>query len=1342
MNKMTQRKTANRALMVLLMLLVTFGLPLHPSVVNAFDAPPKDQGHTGPGAGSGDPDNPNGPNQGEGGDPINIRGGNFTTTQEDLLILGHSMPILIKRTYNSHDNYYEGPFGFGWSFSYNVTAKEVVDGDGNSQVIIRDGDGVEHIFTHNSGSIYDAPKGRYNKLEKIGSNTYRIVRKDAVVLLFSNNRLDTITDPNGNQFSVSYSSDGKLKSVISPSNRTIDISYGSNNKIQKITDQLGRVVSYIYDNEGNLISFTNTAGEQTKYTYDSKHHLISVIDPNDVVRLLNTYDSNAQITQQISDGRTYQYYYQPTYTRVRVPNGQYIYHYFNDQGNTIRKTDQLNNNTYYVYDSDSNLTQETDARSNVTKYTYDSLGNIATITDANNNVTTYLTDQNFGVLTKVTDSLGRITSYNYDGKGNLIKKTDASGKETLFEYNSNGQVIKTTDEAGKNLYMAYSTNGDLISVTNDKNETTSFEYDAVGRRTKLIDPLGHTTSFDYDAMDRLLSSTNAIGETLTFSYDKLGNITKVTDPNGNANSYTYNQYGLLTSTADPEGESTSYSYDANGNLIQIADPLGNKTVSSFDAANRLISTKRADNSVVSFNHDQVGNNTRITDPLGYQINFSYDKLNRVISTNYADSTTELVTYNSVGNTVAYRDRAGKDFNFVYDAIDRVVNRNLPSGEKEQINFNDLGLLSSTVNSNGTIAYSFDNADRLTTVTDVFGNTFTYEYDAAGRRVKLTDSEGVETQYQYDDANRLTQVTRQSETTTFTYDAGGRLLTRSLPNGVVSEYAYDKRGLIAQLMHKNSVGSVIASYRYSYDAVGNRTEAIELDGSITQYEYDPAYRLIRETKKAADQTVIFDKQHEYDANGNRTKLVGDSTVSYTYNNLNQLVSDGVATYSYDANGNLIEIITGSDITEYQYDDENQLVKIGYPDNSELIFKYAADGKRIEQDVSGQVTRFVFDGDALYGETNSSSTYIVKYNRNLGLISQKRSSGNYYYLTDALGSVTRLVDASGSVTDTYNYDAFGNVISRTGATNNAYQFAGNWGYYRVGALTHIGARFYSPAIARFLSVDPLHQGINWYAYAQNDPVNFVDPDGRWVHIAIGAGVGAFINTGVYLYATPRSEWSWGGGIRAAATGAVVGGVGAATFGASMPATLGGAVAKGALSGLAGQAASDLTNSAFDQKLQISSPWTYAGAAVGGGVLAGTGYGINRAIQNLRSASSAAGNVSNNVGYHATYPEASDSILENGFRAGTKPGRLGSSGVYVNDTPEGAIAEFTHHNPGVEPVVLRVEYNAGTNASAAVPPRTYVNELPLNVDSISAPSVRAPGTTNTNILNGSAKPSGVVR
>ena len=80
-------------------------------------------------------------------------------------------------------------------------------------------------------------------------------------------------------------------------------------------------------------------------------------------------------------------------------------------------------------------------------------------------------------------------------------------------------------------------------------------------------------------------------------------------------------------------------------------------------------------------------------------------------------------------------------------------------------------------------------------------------------------------------------------------------------------------------------------------------------------------------------------------------------------------------------------------------------------------------------------------------------------------------------------------------------------------------------------------------------------------------------------------------------------------------------------------------------------------------------------------------------------------------------------------------------MNNSVEGAIAEFSFHNPGVKASVLKVEYKKGVDATTSVAPTKYVNTHPLNVDSITAPSLRSPGTLNTNILNGTANPVRVI-
>lgn len=141
-------------------------------------------------------------------------------------------------------------------------------------------------------------------------------------------------------------------------------------------------------------------------------------------------------------------------------------------------------------------------------------------------------------------------------------------------------------------------------------------------------------------------------------------------------------------------------------------------------------------------------------------------------------------------------------------------------------------------------------------------------------------------------------------------------------------------------------------------------------------------------------------------------------------------------------------------------------------------------------------------------------------------------------------------------------------------------------------------------------------------------------------------------------------------------------------------------------------------------------------------GGAIGLRIAAQSILASERGAIGVESKIGYHATATKDVESIMKNGFYPGTQAGRLGSHGTYVNNTPEGAIAEFKAARPTTEYTVLKVQYNPGINATTDIAPRFPVMEHPLNVDSISAPSIRMPGTINTNIFNGSVEPIEVIK
>lgn len=154
-----------------------------------------------------------------------------------------------------------------------------------------------------------------------------------------------------------------------------------------------------------------------------------------------------------------------------------------------------------------------------------------------------------------------------------------------------------------------------------------------------------------------------------------------------------------------------------------------------------------------------------------------------------------------------------------------------------------------------------------------------------------------------------------------------------------------------------------------------------------------------------------------------------------------------------------------------------------------------------------------------------------------------------------------------------------------------------------------------------------------------------------------------------------------------------------------------------------------------------------SIGRSLLRGTELEIGGAATNSLAESAS----EYRIGYHATTPEKATSIENNGFMNGTNPGRLGSGGVYVNNTPQGAISEFMNAWPDREYKVLSVSYKPGVEAVSSAVPQGQAPLLPIDIgkttayranfplsgiDSITAPSTRAIGTTNTNILNNSAQ------
>jgi len=354
-------------------------------------------------------------------------------------------------------------------------------------------------------------------------------------------------------------------------------------------------------------------------------------------------------------------------------------------------------------------------------------------------------------------------------------------------------------------------------------------------------------------------------------------------------------------------------------------------------------------------------------------------------------------------------------------------------------------------------------------------------------------------YTYDQLNRITRLDASGPASFsfgHTFDAAGQLTAMGAIDGsagVSTTLQYDAVGRLTRLINRSANGSTLfGDLRQSYDKVGNIL-SIQNSAGTTNYTYDALYQLTGTAGPGLNES------YSYDAVGNRTAKNG---VTYAYNAANQLVSasDG-SSYLYDANGSLTSKSVGGQTTRYTWDGYNRLTRIDFADGSHAAYTYDADGRRLsKRERSGQMLYFIYEGLNLVQELNAAGGVIASYvyDRLDQPISMTRDNTTYYYLYDHLGNVVGLSDGANSLVATYRYDPWGNLIA-TGGSNpallNPFRFTGREWDAESG-LYYYRARYYDPQIGRFLSQDPLHlatAGLHNYAYADNNPLRYVDPSG---------------------------------------------------------------------------------------------------------------------------------------------------------------------------------------------------------------------------------------------------------
>ena len=1017
------------------------------------------------------------------------------------------------------------------AYTYNpdgTLSSKIIDPDGINQI-------TSYTYTYTNDGSITTTVTTSNLKDADGTTLDDIITSSTVDYL---GRLVSSTDGNDNETLYEYDHFNRLVKMINPDNTTVTYEYDTQNRTTIVTDENGVMEKAKYDGFGNIISVFKNAGSNAspvwvavaEYEYDAlcrpivatEYTLFDNTVPEKWIETHYTYgafDNVCEVATYDEEG-------------TELSMDSYTYNFVDRIGSstsTIEAHDVTNGGTSRSFTSviietapkdgitPPTVKQYLDRQGRLVKqittdgedeyistYIYDAVGNVLEYTDesayADYDVD-YSQKYEYNYLNKpvkIYNAEGNFTENTYDVLGNLITQTDYMGNSTVYTYDSIGRQLTKSAPVDTNIFSLekyyYDSNSNVICTTKATGLSTdsisySYTYDNRNRLVSSFDGATYTVN-EYDG-SYLVKTASGLSEVVDIS-----NLSPY-DATYTVSSFMYDKLGNLSSDISFNG-TTDYTYDLAGNVTSSMDTNTNTTYNEYDSRGNLISST-IEGDTISYTYNAFG---LVTESMrnGVSTTYTYDNFGRNVSEVTGDNSI-LRTYNTAGQVETMLLKNGTD--------------TLQSATYE---YNVLGNMTSASDGIDTVIYEY-NENGLPVYEEKAGFITTYEYTPGNLMKSTTNARRLSIDPSNEDRyNDIRDVSYFFYGYTRDGNVNNSYEVRN-GNAKYTYYTYDSANRLTRAELTDGSDNLLRLWQYTYNNRGDRTSQTVTDdtSTVTQTTYAYAnHRLASET------TNGITTAYTYDSNGNTlSQTTGDSTTRYTYtprNEVSSVTTDG-KTYSYTYNESSLRTSKTVDgaTTSFIWAGDNIICEQS-PDKSAHYF-YGIN--RVSRTVKGDAYTYEAVTDSYYDETldeyietvvpvNSYHEFYA-YDGRGNIVHTMALDTIDLYLNPFYGKEApfpemdlncngefdfvdlNTASMSYPIVQDYYYSPFGELWNgeRTSDTN-PFRYAGEYYDTETGNI-YLRARYYDPSIGRFISLDPIKDGTNWYVYCSNNPVAFVDPSG---------------------------------------------------------------------------------------------------------------------------------------------------------------------------------------------------------------------------------------------------------